>query len=106
MAFNPLPCDDIMAQIGKHTIDQRRAFDRQYWVDMVRDPIRHLDNRTHTFVADLVADFEDFNYPEVSVDIPFHEYLWGSGSEVERLGLSWLDFDYYLTDITLDIHRE
>ena len=85
MAFNALPCDDIMAQIGKHTIDQRRALDRQYWVDMVRDPIRHLDNRTHTFVADIVADLADLEWvdrPDTYTSpyyISFYEHLFSPG---------------------------
>ena len=51
ITMSALPCFDLMELIGTHTIDLRRALDRQYWVDMVANRPPHPFDR-----IDLIAE--------------------------------------------------
>ena len=61
MAFNYLPCFDIMESVGTQVKQIRLDADRQYWVDMVHNRMGagHLDDRIHPFTDDLVAELTD-----------------------------------------------
>ena len=75
MAYNALHNFDLMELIGKHTIDQRRALDRQYWVDMVANRPPHAFNRIELTVACIEFNQAKFEM-EFEPDFDFDHNFW------------------------------